>query len=262
MIADVIPVNDPHWKLFLVLRKMIDIVTSPRVVRAEICSREHLVSEHNYLYFTMFGPLKPKMHFMTHYPQILAKNVPLIFFWGMPFERKNKEEKGVATATSCYKNLPLTIATKNQLNCTYLRVTENFVANNYIKFGPILPSDISVSVIENFFPALDTTQTIVQYKHLILMNKKHSNGSVIFLDLNDDDEPIFAIINNIYKTDKLIFFRVNLLETVTFDTHVHAYEVIETNRHTYVEVQSLPKTSPLLFVELVDKNYVVTRHNL
>ncbi|OXU23575.1 hypothetical protein TSAR_009738 [Trichomalopsis sarcophagae] len=39
------------------------------------------------------GNLKPKFHFLTHYPTILLKNDPVINFWGMRFESSCHQER-------------------------------------------------------------------------------------------------------------------------------------------------------------------------
>lgn len=71
MIGDLVPENDEHWKLFLYLRKIFDILLSPRILISHIKYLVYLIEKHHQLYIQLFGTLKPKYHFLIHYPRIL-----------------------------------------------------------------------------------------------------------------------------------------------------------------------------------------------
>lgn len=120
IVRNFVPVQNQYWTLYLISRKIIGIVTAPRIVEGECYDLEELIRQHNSTYKSLFGHLKPKMHLMTHYPRILLENGPLIHFWGMPYERKNKQLKDIAVAIKSTKNVPFTIAIRNQLQLCYL----------------------------------------------------------------------------------------------------------------------------------------------
>lgn len=61
--------------MFLVL---IEIINSIRVVSLEDAELlKVLIAEHHAMYIELCGPLKPKHHFMVHYPTLLTKVGPL-----------------------------------------------------------------------------------------------------------------------------------------------------------------------------------------
>ena len=93
IIGDLVPEQNKYWKLYLILLKILYITTAPRFVLADIVELRLLVSKHNEMYLRFFGLLKPKMHFMIHMPEIMLHNGPLVHFWCMVNERKNKEVK-------------------------------------------------------------------------------------------------------------------------------------------------------------------------
>lgn len=121
ILGDLVPEDNVHWKYYITLRKIIGIITSPRIVESEILVLKQLIIDHNSMYRELYGDLKPKMHFLTHYPRLLALNGPLIHLWGMPFERKNKQLKEHVSANKSSKDLPSTIGVKNQLLLCYLK---------------------------------------------------------------------------------------------------------------------------------------------
>ena len=89
IIGDLIPMGNEHWKLYLTIRKMVDIVTSPRLLKHNPSMLEDLIRIHNKKYLSLFGYLKPKMHFPIHDAEHMVANGPIINYWCMPPERKN-----------------------------------------------------------------------------------------------------------------------------------------------------------------------------
>ena len=63
MIGNLIPEDGEYWQLYKYLRQIIDIVTSPRIIRSDAKILKALIVNHNQLYLDLFGSLKPKLHF-------------------------------------------------------------------------------------------------------------------------------------------------------------------------------------------------------
>lgn len=71
--ADLITnVNDKHWELFILLRKILFITLQYSITELTADLLENLINEHHMLYIDLFGEtLKPKHHLMLHYPRKL-----------------------------------------------------------------------------------------------------------------------------------------------------------------------------------------------
>lgn len=63
--------------------------------------------------------LLPKHHFLEHYPQMIRLFGPLVSQWTMRFEGKHSFFKKVVKQTSCFKNVPLSLATRHQMTISY-----------------------------------------------------------------------------------------------------------------------------------------------
>jgi len=65
IIGDFIPRNEAVWELYILLRKILDILTSPLLQRECCILLKTLVAEHHDLYikFSKFD-LKPKYHYI------------------------------------------------------------------------------------------------------------------------------------------------------------------------------------------------------
>ena len=78
LIGELVPEADPHRQIIILLKGIIDIVTS-HVVYIGIADRlESLVNEHLWRLKDLFpGCLKPKHHLLLHYPDLMRRLGPL-----------------------------------------------------------------------------------------------------------------------------------------------------------------------------------------
>ena len=134
IIGDLIPQNNKHWQLYLYLRQIVDIVTSPRLTKSMLRDLQILVRHHNELYINLFERLKPKFHNLVHYARILFKNGPCVNFWSMRYESFHRLVKANAVSTNCNKNLLVTIANKQILQMCNTNINYNMDA---IILGPL-----------------------------------------------------------------------------------------------------------------------------
>ncbi|KAF0764466.1 zinc finger MYM-type protein 1-like [Aphis craccivora] len=82
MVGDLIPDDDEVWKFFLVLLKIIDLLLSYNFTEGKIMDLKQLISQHNSMYIRLFNDtLKPKHHFLIHYPTIIQYSGPPRFYW-------------------------------------------------------------------------------------------------------------------------------------------------------------------------------------
>lgn len=109
MIGDLIDVNCLEWKLYLILNEIVAIVFEKTAHPLKYQQLESLVAEHHQIYVHCFGDtLKPKHHFMLHYPRIMKNVGSLSQFTSMRFESNHKIWKDVAKNITCRKK-PVTI---------------------------------------------------------------------------------------------------------------------------------------------------------
>lgn len=103
-----------EWKLYLKLRKIMAIVFSKTIHRRSFELLAFLVKEHHELYIICFGrnSLKPKHHFMVHYPKMCFMIGSLQSISSMRYESFHKKFKNVANTTTCRINLLTTFAIK------------------------------------------------------------------------------------------------------------------------------------------------------
>lgn len=120
IIGDLIPESDEVWEFFLLLLKIIDILLSYTFTENAISYLKQLISQHNLKYLSLFNDnLKPKHHFLVHYPTIIQNSGPPRHYWCFRYEGKHRELKMCARSTTSRKNITLTLAKKFQFKFTY-----------------------------------------------------------------------------------------------------------------------------------------------
>lgn len=82
IIGDLVPEEEEIWQLYIRLLNILEIITAPFVDRNLTIYLKILIAEHHELY-CIFKQLKPKHHFMVHYPRVLNLIGLLIHVWSM-----------------------------------------------------------------------------------------------------------------------------------------------------------------------------------
>ena len=78
IIGNLVPENDDYWNLFLYIRNIGEILNLRYLNRDCIILLKTLISEHHELYVKLLEEaLKPKHHFLLHYPMIFDPLVQL-----------------------------------------------------------------------------------------------------------------------------------------------------------------------------------------
>ena len=118
MLADLIPKQLDVWEWFLKFRKICCILLSKSVQAKLIQELDNCISDYLELRLKLFPSqlLKPKHHFMVHYPKLLSLLGPLVRIWCMRFEAKHQILLAYARICKNKINIPYSIATKHQLH--------------------------------------------------------------------------------------------------------------------------------------------------
>jgi len=93
IVGDIVSQGNKIWEFYLLALKITKIISSPCTSKTAIQQLKFYISEHNKLYISFFGDLKPKHHFLTHYPRIIEKIGPPHYLLSMRFEAKHKDLK-------------------------------------------------------------------------------------------------------------------------------------------------------------------------
>lgn len=106
-----------------------DLVLAPHYQIGTDILLKNLIQEYHILYIdtckkvpryqSLRHNLKPKHHYMVHYPHIISLVGPIRNFWCMRFEAKHNEGKTIAAMTGSRINICQSIALTQQLRLAY-----------------------------------------------------------------------------------------------------------------------------------------------
>lgn len=250
IIGDLVPRDDECWSLYVILRQILSIVMSD-VISEQMCDvLFDLIQVHHQTYIKFFGDLKPKFHFMVHYPRIQKLIGSLKGIWSMRFESNHRFFKKIANNVSSRKNLLHTFCIKNQLQMANLFANFESQISNY-KCGPL--SEISLNSLQKYgISSIDNTlmhtTKWVEVNSVVLKPE-----TVIEYERYDDGSPQFAIVNSIIVTNDKVLLCVQVLLDFGFDDHFQAYIVDLENSYFSVEL-NLENFYKIYYIQKINKN--------
>jgi len=117
-----VPCSDDCWELLLLLKDIVEIAFASALHENDLCYFRNKIDCHNSLFFSLFDgiSLKPKHHFIHHYPELIRQYGPLSHCSTMRFESKHAFFKQVVRDCKNFKNIPKMLAARHQLLQCYL----------------------------------------------------------------------------------------------------------------------------------------------
>jgi hypothetical protein len=120
--------NHPVYQQILLLKKLCEIVCSPRISAFQLFNLKDMINDYLYERINLFPKkkLRPKHHYLLHYPLLIKKFGPLIRLHTLRCESKNKVIKTIANKCNNTINITKTISLKHQLLFAYNSSNPNF----------------------------------------------------------------------------------------------------------------------------------------
>lgn len=162
--------------------------------------------------------LKPKHHFLLHYPTVIRQSGPPRYYWSFTFESKHKEFKRYANVTNSRVNIPITLSNKYQLKFAHQLLnsvilddfsfsSQNKIESNYRNFvGNVLKDETIIA----FYTEL---------KYMDVSYKKNDLFSKFF-----EREFIYKIIEFVITSNKDVYIICEEIES-HYNIHFSAYEL-------------------------------------
>lgn len=150
--------DDPIWQLTVQLKELVQLICAPKISHSQVALLNVLIVEYLETRKEMFPDhkLKPKHHYIVHYPALILKFGPLIRLWTMRFESKHSYFKRCVRRTQNFKNVCQTLANNHQLLQTYLNSSSVFAPTLQVKqstpFHADLYSDAVRSAVDASLP--------------------------------------------------------------------------------------------------------------
>lgn len=242
IIGDLVPPRNKVWQLYILLRKIMCMVMQP-IINDELCKKlENIISTHHKLYLKLLNEnLKPKHHFLLHYPRLMQLYGPLKHLASIRLEAKHKNLTNAAKNVSSRVNPAHTVALKVQLQQCY-RFTAKEGFSNRLLTGPKNAMNITnLTDFDNFKSVLPKDMDdIFYYTSWVNVNGTTYKNNMQVSTCGTLATPEFYRIKYILinEFDK-VYFLVLKLCTISFVEHFQAFEVEQSPIWAFVSYDSL-----------------------
>lgn len=263
MIWDCVPEHEPSWEILMDLKEIVEIVLSHSLSEETLCYLSCKLADHRLLLTSTFPDfkLKPKHHFIDHYPQLTKCFGPLVNVWTMRYESKHSFFKNVARDIHNVKNLLLTLSVKHQqmiayhLNAQSLLKSELYVEKVDVVKISLLDAKLKCA-IQRKFPHV---YTVSLSKNVCLYGTQYAKDMIISAGQSNGQPEFFKIEHMLLCPDKVSIVSKRL--SAWYIEHLRSYELVESNYADMVvlDLDDLNDYHPLIPYRLRDRVLVTLR---
>lgn len=219
LVGDLIPNEDPVWRFYTLTVEMLDNLLARSFSAESIKYLQHLIEEHHELVIELFGEhLRPKYHFLLHYPKIIRLLGPPRYYWSMRYESFHRLLKCTANSVTCRKNLLVTLSIKQQLRFSSRILSKKGLVQSTCH-GPARSLQ---NLIINYSDIFSESATQVNW---ITIDGFYYKKGLVLQITEDIFMARFAVIKYIILDKSDFFFISTPLETIGFSSHLQCYEV-------------------------------------
>lgn len=224
LIGQYIPLDDPVWKYVQSLIELVELSLSHAFTLEDIETLKQLIENHHSLYINLFEQeLKPKHHFVVHYPSIIRASGPIHNMMCFRFEANHKGFKQYSHAIGSRKNICYTLCYKS-----YLKFANDVVNNNFFTSEFCNNFNNSNLRFRNYFKKIiqpinaNCKFDVMTSSSIVHNGINYKTGNFVAIN-NLGNVSLFEIIESLSVDDNL-YLIVQVWQVVGYDHHFLAYE--------------------------------------
>lgn len=218
--------EDDVWQLTLQLKDIVDLICAQKNSLSQVAYLDIIIQEYLESRKCLFpeSTLKPKHHFLRHYPALILKFGPLIRVWTMRFESKHSYFKRCARHLKNFKNICLTLSERHQMFQAYLSAGPGYSQLLQVKdsctFYPDLYSDAIKHAVREFGFSENSTSvsTEIQYK-----GTSYKKGHFL-VSKNDESMEFGELLIILIQNDAAVYFVMDI-HKADYHSEYHLYSV-------------------------------------
>ena len=252
IIGDKIPLDDSHWKSFLLLLRICQISNSPVCSKDTIAYLRVLIEEKLRIFKELYPheKLLPKHHYMIHYPDQMEQLGPLIQCWTMRQEAKLNFVKKVSRLSN-YKNICKTVAKKHNFWMCYQFQKDPHLLTPSISHSPKYVSHALRTEDEciqreflRLIPCLELESEIKHLKWLKVQSSTIRERSFVLIKY-DVDSPVFGKVLDILCVNLTCLLYVQVYIGELFSSHYNGFVIKTHGDFSVVNVDTLQDYRPI-----------------
>ena len=170
-----------------------EIDTLEELIVDYLDERKSLHGEHPGL----LGTPKPKTHYLSHYPMAIRLYGPPMSYWTARYESRHRIAKNTAEASKNFKNISLTVSTRQQMRLSSVYYHGMFATTDLLilsktSYKKSLVEDTSLQSVLPFMSDTDFLCSVVEFRSQV-----YKSGDLVVLEISGQDEIKVGLIVSI-----------------------------------------------------------------
>ena len=265
IIGHLVPEDHEHWNVLLHLLTALEYMCAPKYTRADIEIMRGTIEEFIDYYKVVYPGerIKPKMHYITHYPHLTLKFGPLIYCWTMRLEGKHLYFKGIFQKTKNRKNVCKTMAESHQRRQAIIHDRANYLTNN--DFQCVRQKMVFVRFLET--KVENVLNEILQGAEEVCQAAKVAVDGITYIQNcgvvigENDGEIVFGCIHYIFIINNKPYLCCQKLKTLEYNRHLNCYVVERQDEFSLLNTEELVDVHPLsIYIKNGDMCLIVKHH--
>ena len=241
--------GDPYWQLFLLLHDIVELVCAPKITDSDIAYLAVLIDEYLGDRVSCFPSekLKPKHHFLKHYPKLILEFGPLIRLWTLRFESKHCYFKRCVRSAQNFKNICSTLSEKHQLLQAYKQSSSYFQNRVEVtKSIPLIPDAYNPG-IQNAMKMCQIAKDAEVSLEVIIKGTQYKKGHYVVLGVCETGLLFGEIQLIIVNPCREVYFMVQEFKS-ELSNSLHVYTLLHNSTST--SFQCLESSKLISYVPL------------
>ncbi|XP_071839080.1 uncharacterized protein [Apostichopus japonicus] len=260
MVGHLVPIGCLSWKVLLLLLDVTEYCTSAEVTPALSMFLDDLIQDFLTSYYTFFHnvTMKPKFHYLIHYPAVLLQFGPLINTWTLRFEGKHNYFKEISKTTKNRKNLCKTLAQRHEFMQATFRGRTTFLTEDTIHTkGEMFPVRLlPLNIQDEILPLVGEHESVYSVGKVSYNGTWYSKGLAVIVDVGYK----FGMIDMCFIIAGHTYLLCKLGEHTEYISHLHAYNVQFGNTLVLFRPSDLHNYYPLGVYKTGSMNLISIRH--
>ena len=229
--------NDDVWYLVLLLTEITEIICAPEIHKTFLPYLQAIINEYLSLRKFVFPNIKlrPKHHYMHHYPDLIMKFGPPIKVWSLRFETKHTFFKRAIRALHNFTNITKSLSVKHELFQSYLRVGADLRFDVKMEKSGPFQIHIYCEEIKEALKEASLPSTIQECNSVFVKGTTFKKGNVMILSqsgyqfeirmgriclfLHDDDDNIYIVFEVLETTFHRVLRCYELGKMLKYECH-------------------------------------------
>lgn len=209
-------INDEVWKCIILLSEIVEIICAPAIHKACISYLDLIIKDYIYLRKSLFvQPLRPKHHYLLHYPSLILKFGPLMKVWTMRFESKHCFMKRAIRFSRNFINITKSLACKHELFQSFIRLGGEIHSDIIVKKTFKFNLNIYNESIKQALQIIKFSPNIFECNEIIKNGVSYCKGDAVFISQQGYRyETIVGQIIAILHDEPEIHFLLEVFQTV------------------------------------------------